>query len=292
MAAPARLNGKAALITGGSRGLGLAVAERFAGEGADLAVCAREEGPLREAAVRIEAARAHPDQRFLGLTADVSDPEQVGRLVQRAVDHFGRIDALVCNAGVWGPIGPAETVDWDDWERAVRINLFGPVLACRAVLPIMRRQGGGQIVVLSGGGATQGMPRFSAYAASKAAVVRFVETLAGELAGTGIDANAVAPGALNTRMLDQLLAAGPDLAGQQAYARGLRQREEGGAPLSRAVDLILHLAAGGAAGVSGRLIAALWDDWPTLAERREQLEPTDVYLLRRIVPEDRGWPPS
>jgi 3-oxoacyl-[acyl-carrier protein] reductase len=180
-------------------------------------------------------------------------------------------------------------VDWDDWVEAVNINLIGTVLCCRLVVPWMRRQGAGKIILLSGGGATAPLPRISAYAASKAAVVRFGETLAEEVKDAGVTVNTVAPGALNTRLLDQVLAAGPDAVGQDFHARALRQAEVGGTPLETPTDLIAFLASSASDGVTGRLLSAVWDDWQHLPERREQLAASDVYTLRRIVPEDRGW---
>jgi NAD(P)-dependent dehydrogenase (short-subunit alcohol dehydrogenase family) len=203
--------------------------------------------------------------------------------------ELGGIDVLVCNAGIHGPIGRFEDAVWRDWMRAVEVNLFGTVLMCRAVISLMRKRSRGKIVVLSGGGATQPRPRFSAYAASKAALVRFVETLALELAGTGIDVNAVAPGALNTRLLDQVLAAGVDAVGAEDYARALRQRDEGGSSFESAAALVAFLASPDSDGITGRLISAAWDDWRSLADRREALAQSDVYTLRRILPEDRGW---
>ena len=113
------------------------------------------------------------------------------------------------NAGVYGPMGSIEDVDWDAWVRAIEINLFGSILMCRALLPHFKAQRYGKIIQLSGGGATNPLPRISAYAASKAAIVRFAESLALEVRDEGIDVNAIAPGALNTRMMDELLAAGP-----------------------------------------------------------------------------------
>ena len=138
---------------------------------------------------------------------------------------------LVNNAGVYGPKGLTEDVAWDEWEQAIRVNLFGSVLCCRAVLPHFRANGYGKIIQLSGGGATSPLPRLSAYAASKAAVVRFAETLAEELRGTGIDVNAIAPGALNTRLLDEVLEAGPERVGDSFYERALEQQSSGGTPL-------------------------------------------------------------
>ncbi|HEY8694440.1 MAG TPA: SDR family oxidoreductase [Chloroflexota bacterium] len=295
MAAPGsrvRLAGKATLVTGGSRGLGLAVAERFRVEGAHVAICGRSETALREAGETLRAARLDASQHVLAEVADVAECADAERFVAAALERFGRIDVAVCNAGVQGPIGLLEETDWEAWARAVRVNLFGTVLTCRFVVPIMRRQGAGKIVALSGGGATAPRPRFSAYAASKAAVVRFVETLAAELDGSGIEVNAVAPGALNTRMLDDMLAAGPEAAGAEAYAGALKQHEDGGSPLDVAADLITFLASDQSDGITGRLIAARWDDWRRLADIRDRLAGSDVFTLRRIVPEDRGWLPG
>jgi 3-oxoacyl-[acyl-carrier protein] reductase len=170
----------------------------------------------------------------------------------------------------------------------VRVNLFGTVLMCRAVIPLLRRRGFGKIVNLSGGGATAPLPFLSAYAASKAAVVRLTETLAHELKDARIDVNALAPGALNTRLLDEVLAAGPEKIGAEFHRRALRQRDEGGAPLDKGAELCVFLASAESDGISGRLLSALWDDWRALPARREELERSDVYTLRRIVPADRA----
>src|SRR5436190_5029126 len=125
-------------------------------------------------------------------------------------------------------MGPIEDVAWDAWVEAIQINLFGTVLMCRELIPLLRARGYGKIINLSGGGATAPLPRFSAYAASKAAVVRLTETFAEELRDAHIDVNAIAPGALNTRLLDELIAAGPERVGASFYQRSLKQRDEGG----------------------------------------------------------------
>src|SRR6185295_16249153 len=152
-------------------------------------------------------------------------------LVAAARGAIGEITILVNNAGVCGPMRRVEDSDWDAWVRAIEVNLFGTALMSRAVIPLMRARGYGKIINLSGGGATAPLPRFSAYAASKAAVVRLTETLAEELRDARIDVNAIAPGALNTRLLDEVLAAGPDKVGSSFYERSVKQRDEGGAPL-------------------------------------------------------------
>jgi NAD(P)-dependent dehydrogenase (short-subunit alcohol dehydrogenase family) len=283
------LRSQVIIVTGASRGLGEAVARRLAAEGADLVLGARDETALSAVAADLVKNGLATGQRVIHQQADVTRVDDVGRLVERALAIAGRVDTLVCNAGVYGPLGLVEDVAWDDWVEAIQINLMGTVLCCRAVVPWMRRQGQGKIILLSGGGATQPLPRISAYAASKAAVVRFGETLAEEVKDAGITVNTVAPGALNTRLLDQVLEAGPEQVGSEFHARALRQREAGGTPLETPADLIAFLASTASDGVTGRLLSAVWDDWRNLPAERERLAASDVYTLRRIVPADRGW---
>jgi 3-oxoacyl-[acyl-carrier protein] reductase len=282
-----KLKGRKILITGASQGFGLAVAERCLGEGADVAVCSRSAEQIEAAADSLRS-RAANGQRVLSMTVDVSNPSAVDDMVARATRELGPLDGLVNNAGIYGPKGAIEDVDWAEWARAIEINLYGTVLPCRAVLPAFRRRGAGKIVNLSGGGATAPLPRLSAYAASKAAVVRFTETLAEELRGTGVDVNAVAPGALNTRLLDEVLAAGPEKVGKTFYERSLKQKAEGGAPLDKGAALCVFLLSAESDGVSGKLLSAVWDPWAELPQRRAELESSDIYTLRRIVPKDRG----
>jgi NAD(P)-dependent dehydrogenase (short-subunit alcohol dehydrogenase family) len=149
------------------------------------------------------------------------------------------------------------------------------------------QRGYGKIVQLSGGGATNPLPGLSAYAASKAAVVRFAETLAEELRERHVDVNAVAPGALNTRMLDEVLAAGPQKVGQAFYERAVQQQRSGGVPLERGAALAVWLASAASDGVTAKLLSAVWDPWSDLSKHLDDLA-SDVYTLRRIVPGDRG----
>jgi NAD(P)-dependent dehydrogenase (short-subunit alcohol dehydrogenase family) len=281
------LEGRTALITGANQGLGLAIAREYAAAGANLMLCARNAERL-EAARREVAALASPGQQVLSRPLDVSRREDVDLVVAETLAAFPRLHVLVNNAGVYGPMGPIETVDWDEWTDAVSINLFGSILACRAVLPHFKAAGYGKIVQLSGGGATNPLPRISAYAASKAAIVRFAETLAEEVREHGIDVNCIAPGALNTRLLDQVLASGPDLVGKAFFDRAVKQKHEGGAPLEQGARLAVYLGSAASDGITGKLISAVWDPWEALGEHREELARTDVYTLRRVVPADRG----
>lgn len=281
------LAGRNAIITGASEGLGFEIARAYVVEGASVLLSARNGARLQERLADLRGIAA-AGQRVLALTADVSREADVRALASHAIDELHRIDVLVSNAGVYGPKGRIEELDWQQWVHALEINLLGPALLCRFLLPHMRTNGYGKIIQLSGGGATSPMPRISAYAASKAAVVRFAETIAEETRGSGIDVNSIAPGALNTRMLDELLEAGPDVVGREHYERAVKQKNDGGAAPARAAALAVFLGSAASDGITGKLISAVWDPWEDLASHARDLA-GDVYTLRRIVPADRGF---
>jgi NAD(P)-dependent dehydrogenase (short-subunit alcohol dehydrogenase family) len=282
-----RLAGRNAIVTGAGAGLGYAIAQAFVAEGAGVVLCGRNADTLQRAHTSLSAS-AQAGQPIQMHVTDVSSEEQVDGLIAKAVEQLGRIDILVNNAGVQGPIGRTEEVSLEDWRHTFETNFFGPLFACRALLPHLRRQGYGKILNLSGGGAASPRPFFGAYATSKVAVVRLTENLAEELRGTGIDVNAIAPGALNTQMLQETLAAGQERIGKSQFAQALKQKESGGSSIAKAAALCVYLASAASDGISGRLISAPWDPWPTLNEHVEDLSSSDIYTLRRIVPADRA----
>lgn len=281
------LSGRSALITGGSQGLGLEIARHYLRAGASgLCICGRNAAALERAGEELSAA-AGPGQEVVVEVADVASADDVQRLVAVALERFPDLTILVNNAGIYGPKGSIEEVDWHEWTRAIEINLYGSVLPARALVSHFQRRGYGKVVQLSGGGATNPLPGLSAYAASKAAVVRFSETLAEELRPHNVDVNAIAPGALNTRMLDEVLAAGPEKVGERFYERALEQQRSGGVPLERGAALAVWLGSAASDGVTAKLLSAVWDPWSSLPEHVEDLV-SDIYTLRRIVPSDRG----
>ena len=280
-----KLKGINALITGGSQGLGQEIAAHFLREGANVVLCARTEKDLF--AARDALARKFPSQKVLAKTCDVSSEPQVNGLVAFALRELGSLQALVLNAGIYGPMGAVESVSLDEWRRAMDVNLYGVLLPCRALIPHFKKAGRGKIIVLSGGGATSPMPNISAYAASKAAVVRLMETVAEELRPYQVDVNAIAPGALATRLVDEVLAAGPDKVGQAFYEKNQQWKATGATPLSLGASTAVYLASAQSDGITGKLISVQWDPWERLHEFKNDLN-GDIYTLRRIVPKDRG----
>jgi len=282
------LNGRSALVTGASRGLGAEIARTFVKKGASLFLCARNQAPLDEICEELNGLVVSENQKIVAQTCDVSVTASVDELILAATSEFPELDILVNNAGVYGPMGSIESVDWDAWVDAIRINLLGTVYPSRALIKHFRRIGGGKIINISGGGATSPLPGISAYAASKAAVVRFTETMAMENLDFNIDVNAVAPGSLATRLMDSVVDAGPEKVGAAFHERMVKTRAEGGTSLSIPASLCVYLASHESDGITGKLIAAVWDPWANLAQFKELLCTTDIYNLRRIIPEDRG----
>ena len=280
------LANRTAIITGASQGLGVAIAEHFLAEGANVVLCARNADELEKQRKRL--ADVHGMDRVLAKAADISVRGEVDALFDAAQSRYGRLDILVCNAGVHGPIGSIDTIDWDAWVQAIAINLTGSVYCARKAVAAFKPQRYGKILMLSGGGATSPLPGISAYAASKAAIVRFAETLALEVREWNIDVNAIAPGAMVTRLTDEMIDAGPERVGAALHARMTKLKQDGGSPLKLAASMCGYLASRESDGLTGRLISAPWDPWPFSAEQRQEIAESDIYALRRIVPKDRG----
>ena len=199
------------------------------------------------------------------------------------VEAFGRVDVLVNNAGVYGPVGLITELEPGAWASAVSVNLLGVMHAIRAFGPVMQAAGGGRIINVGGGGVGgPGMPaRVSAYTASKAAVASLTETLGKELAPFGIVVNAVAPGAISTSLIDTVIDAGPEAAGAAFHAGSVAQRA-GGDSLTGVGDAMLFLASGRSGGLTGKLLSAKWDPLDRIGEDAARLNATSTYTLRRI----------
>jgi 3-oxoacyl-[acyl-carrier protein] reductase len=280
---------KTVCVTGASRGLGRAVAEKFFSAGWRVAMAARGEKKLENAADALCRVCDRERSDIVILAFDLSRTDSARRCLGELKKRWGKLDALVNNAGIQGPIGKFCDTDRGEWKNAFDTLLFAPLDMCREAIPWMAENGGGGIVNLSGGGAASPRENFSAYAAAKTALVRATEILALEYAGANITMNAVAPGALPTDMLSSVMEAGPDAAGKREYEAARRAFAEGGPDaLRRAAECVYALCNQKSPKVTGRLISAVWDRWENLAAHAEAISRSDIYTLRRVTPWDRG----
>lgn len=273
-----KLDGRVALITGGGRGIGQAIADAYAAQGARLALAARTAAELRETARSITARHG---SEVITIIADVARRDQVENAVARTLEHYGRIDILVNNAGNPGEIGPLWRLDPERWANVISVHLLGAFYGCRAAIPAMLPQGRGRIVNMAGVGG----PNDTSYDAAKTAIVNMTENLAAELAGTGVTVNAISPGSIHTRMWEEVrdmaLAAGD----QELYAKGVAVTSGGGASIARAAQLAVLLASDHCAALSGRLIRANQDAFEDIPQHIDAIMASDAYQLRRVAPQ-------
>ena len=272
-----RLDGKVALITGGGRGIGQAIARAYAAEGAKLALAARTDAELEETAQNI---RDQYGSDVITVLTDVTDRDQVENAVAQTLQRYGVIDVLVNNAGNTGEIGPLWLLDPDRWANTISVHVLGTFYGCRAAIPAMLERGNGRIVNMSGVGG----PNDTSYDAAKTAIVNMTENLSVELAGTGITVNAISPGSIHTRMWEEVrdmaLAAGD----MEMYEKGVVVTSGGGASIERAAQLAVMLGSDQCDQLSGRLIRAALDTFEDIPGNIDAIMSSDAYLLRRVEP--------
>jgi len=268
------------VLTGSSTGIGRALATQLLTRGHRVWGLARSD--------QTDFAAQHPGAFFFS-RCDVSDWTQVQLSAQAVASAWAHVDGLICCAGIQGEIGPAISADPAGWSQTVRANLDGTFFPIRAFHGLLTRTPRrAKVIAFSGGGATKARANFSAYGVAKSGVVRLIETLAEELCDQPIDLNSIAPGAIYTRLTDEVLALGPKVAGRAEYAAAQKQKISGSDSLEKALSLVQWLLSTASDGISGRLLAAPWDHWSVLDQHRKLLAGSDIYTLRRILPEDRG----
>ena len=253
-----RLANKVVVVTGGSRGIGKAIVLAAVREGACVVVAARDEADLVKV-VHKDIGRI--DRQLSAMSIDVANEGQVKMLFEETMSCYGQVDVLVNAAGVYGPIGPTWLADPYDWLKAIRVNLFGTFMCCREALRYMVPAKEGRIINFSGGGATSPLPMFSAYGASKAAVVRLTETLAQELVPFNVQVNAIAPGMVDTDLQNLVLSAHEAAGPLYDKVKQMRETGQGGTPIESVAELVMRLAAGQLYGLSGKLVSVPHDGW-------------------------------
>ena len=278
------LGGACVLVTGGSTGIGFAVARECARAGARVGICARTMSNV-ESAVKELRDEAFVD--IMGDQCDVTEEGQLEQLLDTLEAAFGPLKGVVHCAAVLGPIGSILESHPAEWRQAVEVNLFGTYQVLRQCGKRLASNGGGRMVLFSGGGATAPFPNYSAYACGKVGLVRLAETAAAEMAAYSIEVNCVAPGFVITRLHEETLLAG-SRAGEEYLARTMAEIETGGVPATVGARAAVFLLSDAAKGITGKLVAAVHDELETWPLHLPELSGTDLFTLRRIVPRDRG----
>ena len=279
------LKNKVAIVTGGSRGIGKAISQRFAQEGCNLVLVSRTESELANTAQSIINEFSVKVNIF---PADISEENEALSVVRNTIEEFGKISILVNNAAIMGPLGEISNISGQEFFDTLKNNIGGTVFFTKAVIPHMKSQKQGCIINLSGGGGLNPFPYYDAYSASKAAIVRLTENFALELEEFNINVSAVSPGAVNTQMFREQLKENKKSIGEKNWQALKKQLASGGESIEKAPELALFLACQDGNELSGRVISAIWDNWKELTNKKEDIDNTDIYKMRRIVPKDRG----
>jgi len=278
------LKDKVVIITGGSRGIGKAIAERFAQEGCNLMLASRTKSELEKTA---ESIKNQFSVNVSICQTDIGNENEVVAMVQETITEFGKIDILVNNAAIIGPMGEISKINGQEFFSTLKNNIGGTVFCAKAVIPYMKSQGQGSIINLSGGGGLSPLPYYDAYSASKAAIVRLTENFALELEEYNINVTAISPGAVNTKMFDEQLEANKNSIGDKNWTDLQNRLASGGDPIEKAPELALFIASKNRKEFNGKVISAIWDDWGKISNNKEKIIDTDIFQMRRIVPKDR-----
>jgi len=273
------LTSKTIIVTGGSVGIGFAVAKKCAEEGATIIIAARNHKDLSKALIQLKeiSKKAH---NFYPL--DISSIEEVKDFSKWIKHTYHEIHGLVNCAGIYGPIGKTPTINLKLFQEAININFLGTLFMCSLLTPLFNNNQRKKIVNFSGGGAATPFPNYSAYATSKVAIVRFTENLALELLNDNFDINCIAPGFVATRIHKATLESGEEAAGTSFFEGTKKQLESGGVPPEKAADLAAFLLSGKSDGISGKFISAPWDPWQEQSFQSLLRSDSDFATLRRI----------
>ena len=274
-----KLNSKRIIITGGSLGIGFAIAKACAGQGAEVIIAARDQGNLEDSLKKIKSIS---EKNHIAYSLDVGDLKAVKVFAEWIKNEGLVVNGLVNCAGIYGPIGKIPNIDMENFTQAIRINFLGTVYMCSVFSPLLVSSTNKKIVNYSGGGAASPFPNYSAYASSKAAIVRFTENLSRELDDDGFDINCIAPGFVITRLHQETVGAGSEMAGPGFYENTKKQIEEGGVPPEIAAELTIFLLSEDADGITGKFLSAPWDPWQDKTFQEKLREDNDLATLRRI----------
>jgi 3-oxoacyl-[acyl-carrier protein] reductase len=265
------------LLTGASSGIGKELVKNFSKKDFNLIVCSRSRSELK----KLKKIK----ENIKYFKCDVSRESDVLKLKKFASKYFKKIDVIINAAGIYGEIGRFDKLNFTNWKKAIEVNFFGTVLICKYFIDLLLKSKVKKIINFSGGGAFNAFPNFSAYACSKAAVVRFTENLAEEFKNYGVVANCIAPGFNATSMQDDVLKAGKIKAGKKFYDFVKKQvNKKKNYQISIPINCINFLINNNLKSINGRTISANFDQWSSKKFEKiiNKKKNSDLFLMRRI----------
>ncbi|MBS3166912.1 SDR family oxidoreductase [Candidatus Woesearchaeota archaeon] len=269
-----KLENKVAIITGGSGGIGSEIAKSFLEEGAQVIITYRSEEKVKK--ILRDLKEHYKSGRLDCVPLDITKEKEIKEVIEYVSERNTGIDILVNAAATQLPIGEFKDLKTEDILNGIQTNFTGTILFCKYALPYLTESKNGKIINFSGGGSLYPRPNFSIYGAMKTAIIRFSETLAEEVRRYNIDINVIAPGAINTNMVDEIIKAG-NLAGSNELKKAKEIQQGNGNSPQVVADLAVFLASEESKGITGKLISAPYDNWRSLNK-----ESSSLYTLRRI----------
>jgi short-subunit dehydrogenase len=273
------ISNKTVIITGGSQGIGLEISKHLANTNYKIILISRSKDELEKVCNELDGINKLKNFYFV---ADVSNRHDLSSLENFLSDHQLMIDALINCAGVYGPIGNTLDIDLEEFQKAFNINFFGTLNMIKASKKFFKKAIKKKVINFSGGGAASPFPYYSAYATSKAAIVRLTENLSIELKNDSFDINCIAPGFVITRLHQETIKAGPEKMGKEFYENTKKMIENGGVSHSYSCDLVSFLLSGHSDGITGKFISANWDKWNDKEYLKEIRQNNNFATLRRI----------
>ena len=274
------------VITGATGGFGSALAFKYFQEGANLLLIGRSINKLNSLKNKLIKGKIS-EQFIFTIKLDFSNPNLIKKVINKKLNKITKIDILINCAAIQGPIGKSWDNNFKQWQKTFNINFYSTMILTNTILPFMLKYKTGTIINISGGGSTSSRPDFSSYAISKTAIVRYTEILADELSSTKIKINSIAPGIMATNMLKNVIKSKKYISNINECIAAQKVLSHGD-NMSKAIDLCIFLSSKESNGINGKLISANWDPWHLLKSNKHTISKSDIYTLRRILPEDRG----
>lgn len=282
-----KFKNKNVLISGATGGFGSALSIKYYKEGANLLLIGRSSNKLNILKNKLTKDKTS-NQFIITIKLDLSNLDIIKKVINKELNNINKIDILINCAAIQGPIGKSWENNFKEWQKTFNTNFYSTMILTNTILPFMLKFKTGNIINISGGGSTSSRPDFSSYAISKTAIVRYTEILADELSNTKIKVNSVAPGIMATNMIKNVIKNKKNITNLKEFKTAQKVLSEGD-NMNKAIDLCIFLSSKESNRINGKLISATWDPWHLLNSNKNNISESDIYTLRRILPEDRGF---